>query len=221
MVSGNQRATAVGLVTLANLAGTAAGMVVTPILVESGTAIDRIQLIFGIIAAASAILFVLFAREQPESPPSEDAVQTRALVLDGLKNAFSSRTFWFTLAVAFVGIGIFNGVSTWVESIIRPRGFDPSTAGTLGAVMIVGGLLGAVIIPAISDKQGKRQRFLYIALAGAIPGLLGLTFAPTLFLLLLSAFILGFFLVSALPVAMQYAAEITAPTPEGTSNGLI
>ena len=219
--AGNQRATAVGLVTLANLVGTAAGMVVTPMLVESGTAIDRIQLVFGIIAATSAILFVLFAREEPKSPPSEDAVQTRALVLDGLKNAFSSRTFWFTLAVAFVGIGIFNGVSTWVESIIRPRGFDPSTAGTLGAVMIVGGLLGAVIIPAISDKQGKRQRFLYIALAGAIPGLLGLTFAPTLFLLLLSAFILGFFLVSALPVAMQYAAEITAPTPEGTSNGLI
>jgi MFS family permease len=219
--AGNQRATAVGLVTLANLVGTAAGMVVTPMLVESGTAIDRIQLVFGIIAAASAILFVLFAREEPKSPPSEDAVQSRALVLDGLKNAFSSRTFWFTLAVAFVGIGIFNGVSTWVESIIRPRGFDPSTAGTLGAVMIVGGLLGAVIIPAISDKQGKRQRFLYIALAGAIPGLLGLTFAPTLLLLLLSAFVLGFFLVSALPVSMQYAAEITAPTPEGTSNGLI
>ena len=31
----------------------------------------------------------------------------------------------------------------------------------------------------------------------------------------------GFFLVSANPVGMQYAAEITYPTPEGTSNGLI
>ena len=32
---------------------------------------------------------------------------------------------------------------------------------------------------------------------------------------------MGFFLVSALPVAMQYAAEVTHPTPEGTSNRLI
>ena len=32
---------------------------------------------------------------------------------------------------------------------------------------------------------------------------------------------MGFFLVSANPVGMQYAAEITYPTPEGTSNGLI
>jgi hypothetical protein len=32
---------------------------------------------------------------------------------------------------------------------------------------------------------------------------------------------MGFFLVSAMPIGMQYAAEITYPTPEGTSNGLI
>ncbi|HKJ37465.1 MAG TPA: hypothetical protein VJ972_01720, partial [Anaerolineales bacterium] len=36
-----------------------------------------------------------------------------------------------------------------------------------------------------------------------------------------SAIVLGFFLVSAMPIGMQYAAEITYPTPEGTSNGLI
>jgi hypothetical protein len=32
---------------------------------------------------------------------------------------------------------------------------------------------------------------------------------------------MGFFLVSSSPVGMQYSAEITYPTPEGTSNGLI
>ena len=35
------------------------------------------------------------------------------------------------------------------------------------------------------------------------------------------AALMGFFLVSAMPIGMQYAAEITYPTPEGTSNGLI
>ena len=49
----------------------------------------------------------------------------------------------------------------------------------------------------------------------------GLAFATTFWLLLVSAFALGFFLVSTSPIGMQYAAEITFPTPEGTSNGLI
>ncbi|RKX71325.1 MAG: MFS transporter, partial [Spirochaetes bacterium] len=87
----NQRATAVGLVTLANLVGTAIGMVVTPILVESGTAISRIQLVYGIIAAASAVLFLIFAREKPKSAPSALAIQTRALMVEGLQHAFASK----------------------------------------------------------------------------------------------------------------------------------
>jgi ABC-type transport system involved in cytochrome c biogenesis permease subunit len=32
---------------------------------------------------------------------------------------------------------------------------------------------------------------------------------------------MGFFITSVMPIGMQYAAEITQPTPEGTSNGLI
>jgi len=87
--------------------------------------------------------------------------------------------------------------------------------------MIVGGVIGAVVIPALSDKQRKRQLFLYVAFLGAIPGLIGLTLATTSTLLFASAFVLGFFLTSAMPIAMQYAAEVTHPTPEGTSNGLI
>jgi len=55
----------------------------------------------------------------------------------------------------------------------------------------------------------------------AIPGIIGLAFAQSAWLLFLSAFEVGFFLVSTSPVGMQYAAEITFPTPEGTSNGLV
>ena len=55
----------------------------------------------------------------------------------------------------------------------------------------------------------------------AIPGLIGVTFATSLWLLLLSAFWMGFFLISVAPVGLQYVAEVTYPAPEGTSNGII
>ena len=214
------RATAVGLVTLANLVGTALGMVLTPLLIES-MSISAVQLIYGGIAAFSSVLFMLLARETPPTPPCAPGQETRALMLDGLKHALQVKPFWLYLIASFIGLGIFNGLTTWIEAIIRPRGFTPTDAGTLGALMIAGGLVGAVLLPALSDKQGKRQRFLMLAFVGAIPGLLGLTFATSAALLFGSAVLLGFFLVSAMPVGMQYAAEITHPTPEGTSNGLI
>ncbi len=215
-----ERATAVGVVTLGSLVGTALGMVLTPILMES-MSIPTIQLYYGGVAAISAVLFIALSRETPPTPPCSPGMEARALMMDGLKHALTVKAFWFDLAVAFIGLGIFNGITTWVESIIRPRGFTPTDAGTLGALMIVGGVIGAVVIPALSDKQRKRQIYLYIAFIGAIPGLIGLTFATTSILLFASAFVLGFFLTSAMPIAMQYAAEVTHPTPEGTSNGLI
>ena len=215
-----ERATAVGLVTLANLLGTALGMLLSPILIESFS-IPIVQLIYGGFASLSALLFLLLARERPPTPPCPPGQEVRALMLDGLKHALKVKPFWFVLLVSFIGLGIFNGITTWVENIIRQRGFTPVDAGTLGALMIVGGVIGAVVMPAFSDRQHKRQRFLIIAFAGALPGLIGLTFATSHFVLFSSAFVMGFFLVSAMPISMQYAAEVTNPTPEGTSNSLI
>ncbi|MBN1305102.1 MAG: MFS transporter [Anaerolineales bacterium] len=214
------RATAVGLVTLANLVGTALGMVLTPVLIES-MSIPGVQLLYGGITAFSSVLFLLLVREEPPTPACPPGQETRALMLDGLKHALKIKPFWLYLVISFIGLGIFNGINTWVENIIRPRGFTPTDAGTLGALMIAGGLVGAVVLPTLSDKLHKRQPFLMLAFAGAIPGLLGLTFAASEWLLFGSAVLLGFFLVSAMPIGMQYAAEITYPTPEGTSNGLI
>jgi len=167
------------------------------------------------------VLFVAFSRERPPTPPCPPGQEVRALMLAGLRHALTVRPFWLYLLVSFIGMGIFNGVTTWVENIIRPRGFTPTEAGTMGALMLLGGILGAVAIPPFSDKQRKRQRYILLGILLAIPGLVGLAFATTPLLLFASAFAMGFFLVSAFPVGMQYSAEVTYPTPEGTSNGLI
>jgi MFS family permease len=217
-----ERATAVGLVTLSNLVGTALGMVLTPMLIKSFS-IPTVQLLYGAVAIFSAALFIVLAREKPITPPCPPGQEVRALALEGLKHALRVKEFWFYLAVVFIGFGIFNGITTWVENIVTPRGFTSDDAGTVGALMLGGGVIGAVLISALSDRQHKRQRYILLGFALEIPWMLGLTFATksTSWLLFVSAFFLGFFLVSTMPVGMQYAAEITHPTPEGTSNGLI
>lgn len=218
--SQDERATAVGLVTLANLLGTALGFALTPMLIEQ-ISIPSVQLIFGAIAAIASVVFIAVSRERPVTPPCPPEMEVRSLMLDGLKQIVKSVPFWLFVIVYFIGLGLFNGISTWIENIVRLRGFTPTDAGTMGTVMIVGGVIGAVVIPSISDKQHRRQRFMLLGVLLAIPGLIGITFATSLWLLLLSAFWMGFFLISVAPVGLQYVAEVTYPAPEGTSNGII
>jgi cyanate permease len=125
------------------------------------------------------------------------------------------------MVIFFVGLGAFNAVTTWIEPILGPRKFSITQAGITGGLMIAGGILGALIIPALSDRYRKRTPFIVLALAGATVGLIGITYTMSYGLLLAVAFLLGFFLLSAGPVGFQYGAEITFPAPEGTSNGLL
>jgi MFS family permease len=123
--------------------------------------------------------------------------------------------------IFFIGLGVFNCVTTWIEDILRPRGFTVTQAGMAGGVMIAGGILGALFFPILSDRYRKRIPFIILALAGTMLGLTGITFATGYALLIVSAFFMGFFLLSAGPIGFQYGAEIAFPASEGMSNGLL
>ncbi|NOY36290.1 MAG: major facilitator superfamily domain-containing protein 7 [Chlorobi bacterium] len=215
-----ERATAAGLGTLAMYIGIATALILTPYLTIHSQ-INGMLLFYGIVSVIAAILFFIFVRERPPSPPCPPDREERSLVFNGLKESFRNPDFILLMIVFFVGLGIFNSVTTWIEDIVRPRGFSIIQAGNTGGLMIAGGIIGAVLIPILSDRARKRTPYLRLAVIGATLGLLGITFALSYWLLLISAFIFGFFLLSAGPVGFQYGAEVTYPAPEGTSNGLL
>ena len=192
-----QRATAVGLTTLASMLGIAVGMALTPPLAEA-LSIATVQLIFGLAAAVAAVAFLVLARARPATPPGPPGEDERALMLDGLKHALRVKPFLVMLGVAFIVMSTFNGVTTWVEQIIKPRGFTPTEAGTMGALMLVAGVIGAVVLSALSDRSGRRVRFMVIALVASVPGVLGVAFASSALLLYVFAALLGFFVVAVL-----------------------
>lgn len=215
-----ERATATGLGTLAMYFGIVAGMVLTPILVIRSN-IAAMLTAYGVAALLAAILFLVFSRERPPTPANPPDQEERSLVFDGLKHMLRMKDFILLLLIFFFGLGVFNSVTTWIEDILRPRGFSIVQAGAVGGLMVFGGILGAVILPLLSDHYRRRVPFIILAFIAAIIGLIGITFALNYPLLLLSAFVMGFFLLSAGPIGFQYGAEITFPDPEGTSNGML
>ena len=216
----HERATASGLGTLAMYAGIFLGIAMTPY-ITIAFGIGKMLFIYGIISAVFALAFFALAKENPPTPPCSPEQEKRSLVFDGLKQALIKRQFILLMIIFFIGLGVFNAVTTWIENIVGPRGFSITQAGMTGGLMIVGGIAGALVIPALSDRYRKRVPFILLSLAGATIGLAGVTFATAYWLLLASAFTMGFFLLSAGPIGFQYGAEVTYPAPEGTTNGLL
>ncbi len=215
-----ERATASGLASLAIYLGILAGVALTPYMVLRW-GIPGMLIIYGVVAGVAMVVFLFFAHERPPTPPCPPEQEARSLVMDGLSKMMHQREFIVLLAIFFVGLGAFNAITTWIEEILAPRGFSPTQAGNAGGLMILGGIVGALVVPMLSDQARKRVPFLLLAIAGAAIGLAGLTFIIGYGLLLAFSFIFGFFLLSAGPIGFQYGAEITYPAPEGTSNGLL
>lgn len=216
----DERGTATGLGTLAMYLGILGGMLLTPLLL-AGTGMRGMLLIWGGITAAASTIFLVFARERPPAPVAREATEARRPVFEGLREMLRRRDFVLLLIVFFVGLGMFNGITTWIQPIVEPRGFQASQAGVVGGMMLIGGIIGAVVVPLISDSLRRRKPFIIVALAGMIPGVIGIAFAQSYALLLASGFIFGFFLLAAGPIGFQYGAEVTLPAPEGTSNTLL
>ena len=215
-----ERATASGLGSLAMYVGIIIGMALTPYMTIR-TGIEGTLLLYGVASVIGAVIFFVMVREHPPTPPCPAGQEERALVLEGLKQMLKLKEFQRLMLVFFIGLGVFNGVTTWIENIVRPRGFSITQAGLTGGLMIIGGIIGAVIVPMLSDRVRKRVPFIILALVGATLGFIGVTFARSYWLLLTSAFVMGFFLLGVGPLGFQYGAEISYPAPEGTSNGLL
>jgi MFS family permease len=216
----SERATATGLALMANFLGTGIGQVASPPLTE-WIGVPGMLLVFGGGAAVTGLVFVGVVRDAPPTPPCPPGNDARALVLDGLGQVVRMPAMWSLLAVSLVGQGIFTGVATWIEDIVRPSGITPDQAGTLGGLLLAGALVGAIGFSLASDRLRRRKPFLLLGLCGAAPSVVGAAWATSYTGYAVAFVALGIFLVGAAPILFQYAAEITLPAPEGTSSGLL
>ena len=118
-------------------------------------------------------------------------------------------------------MGIFNALLTLIEPILLPRGITSIQSGVVGAIFVVTGIAGAVILPIISDKLCIRVPIFISAIAALVPLFIGLTFVSNYLLICIIAGITGFVIMGVAPILFQYGSEVAYPIKEGTSLGVI
>ncbi len=213
------RATITGVIFLAMFLGIGLGEVLGPGLV-SAHGFAGMQLIYGIASAVSALLFVLLARSEPPTPASPPGEEVRALVLDSLKQILKNKSVYILSLSLFLASGIVNGVFTLIDGLGKELSLTVDQGVMLTALLLLGGIAGSIVIPAVSDALGRRKLVLIVAVFLAVPATLGLVLGRGLAFEVICFFVMGFAVTGVTPVAYQYGAEITFPAPEGTSNGI-
>lgn len=216
----SERATAAGLLTMAQYMGFAIPMVLSPFLAERG-GIPLVLTVFGVVGAVCAVISILFAKEKPKTPPPGPAAEREDFSLGTIKKLFLGKQYMLTLFIAFISMGIFNTILTLIESILSPRGITPSQAGAVGAVFVIAGVLGAVLLPIISDKTRRRIPLILGVMVTLVPLYLGLAFLEGFIPLVVVAGLAGFLIMGAAPIMFQHGSEVAYPVREGTSLGMI
>ena len=216
-----EEATAVGLGSLALLVGMMVGLGATPALVQF-LGFDTMLLIYGILGLLGILLFFLLVKSHPATPAREVEVRQEVTGWQGIKHILKIRDFVILGFIALIGIGVFNGLATWLEKILNElHQITMTDAGIIAAILILSGIIGCVVIPLISDKIMKRKPFLLLASAVGTVSILGLMVAKGFASNMVNGIFLGFFLISALPIMLTMSAEITGARFAGISVGYL
>ena len=219
--SPKEEATAVGLGSLALFIGMMIALGATPWLVQN-LSFESMLLIYGIMGIAGALAFLIFVKSRPPTPTRAAEIYTEVSNWGGIRNILKMRNFVILGFIAMVGIGVFNGLATWLEKILHDlHGISMTDAGSISALLILSGMVGCIIVPIISDKIRRRKLFIILTSAVGMICVPVLMFANGYDLNLANGILMGFFLISALPIMLTMSAEITGPRYAGVSVGYL
>ncbi|MBB3107853.1 cyanate permease [Psychrobacter luti] len=195
----SQIATVTGVIMGGMFLATALGAFAPAPLIEA-FGFSGMLLINVIITAVAVVGFLLVVAEKPKQ-------QDSAISLQEIESLLKNKRLWFISLAVFIAMGYFNGLSNWIAPILAPRGIDEATAGIITAMLIVGGILGALLIPLLSDYLQKRRIFLILATLVGASATYPLLYLTTGTITLLLSFILGFFLLAGYPLLIAAAED--------------
>jgi predicted MFS family arabinose efflux permease len=207
-------AIATGIGTMGMFIGMAVAMAVTPALVAA-TSLRSAMIVFAGVAWITAGLFWALGRERM---PAHGSTPESGM---GVAALLKQRDLRMLFVLAFLGLGFFNALTTWLEQILAPNGFDAEAAGIVGGVLIAGGIVGSVVIPALSDRTKRRKPFLIACALLALPLVHPLCTTRAAGVAYALGGALGFVLLPAFALLLEMCSEHAGREHAGNATGLL
>lgn len=214
----DEQGIATGLGTIGLFIGMMLALVLTPPLFQS-YGIDGMLIIYAVVSCTGALLFIALAREG-KAAYTEEAAST--FTLGELWNLSRLKDFAILEYGFFAGVGGFTAIMTALEDMLNSlHGINMDRAGIAGGLLIIGGIIGSITIPAISDRVRKIKPFVLadlligavmLYLLGIVDGFLSIA---------IICFIIGFFLMSALPLVLEISSRIAGKGMEGRASSML
>lgn len=229
-----ERGFAIGLVSFAQYLGLFLIMIISPSAVVSnpdfpgyGEGIPQLLLWLGVATALGAIAVLFLFKEKPPTPSSLEPFEIDSF-LSSFKLLLHKKHMGGFIAIFGLMWGLFNVFIAKIDSITAFIGVQNSN-GIVGVILLVGGMVGSVIVPLLSDYFRKRKLFFFISMVGIFVGvvvfasipLLDAFFSSSTMFGFIAAGMLGFFFQSAIPLGYQYASELSYPVQEASSQGVL
>ncbi len=213
-------AVANGLGSMAMFVGMMAAMVLTPLLVSSAGLGNVLSLYAGA-TVPGCLLFLMVARDNPSLSAVLKKEEEVYRGTHAYPDVLRTKDMPLLIGIIFTGMGFFNGLMTWMNELLAPNGFTAVQTGAIGGTIIGAGALGAVVIPLLSNTLRRRKPFL--VLASLVGGAATYPFLHTrrMGVAMFFGAMIGFFVISLLPIILQMTTEIVGERRTGTATGLL
>jgi predicted MFS family arabinose efflux permease len=173
----------------------------------------RASTLYAVVAAAALAVCLRQPgafRSPLEAPPG--LASLRSLWADGFMRTIT----W----LAFIGIGVFTALLTWLQAMLEPAGVSAEATGGMLIGLIVAGVVGVSFLPAMAMRRKREFQLLLLSGGVGVAAMLMLAVAPGALVGWIVMPIDGLFLLAAMPVMLELT-ERRAGARVGTATALV
>jgi MFS family permease len=216
-----EQALANGIATMGQIIGMVIALILVPLMVPTAvySLLQTNIIVVSLIVTFSVAIFFIFAKENPGVAPEGQAVIEKAG--SQIKHLLKIKNIVLLMFMFLIGVGIFSGLIQWVEAILFSKGISSLDGGLDGAIILISGIFGMVIVPLLADKYSKLKQVAVVnAIIVTVMLFLFSLRVNFLYYIVIGA-ILGFTLLSLAPIVLQISLETAGKERAGTAASAI